>query len=281
MITAQISDAEILAAAQKLPLAPRLLVELGGLINDPDVESAEVVAVLRQDPMLVGQVIRMANSVVYSPAEPVGSIERAVVTVGFSEVHRLVGAIAGAQLSEQTIRFYPIDGPKLRLNSLFVAVLMEELAKWCGESPRSCYTVGLLRTIGIMGLERIRPLDESIPEFKESGEKNLAVWEAKRWGLSNPEVAERILVSWGLPNEAIVAVRHHYDPAWQTQSHYPSTEARGGCGGLLGFRQSRARRPIGGFSQRILPRPESPTKPSKMRAQRAHAKFDKLRIAIA
>lgn len=212
MITARITDVEIQQAAQKLPTAPRLLIELGTLLADPRVESDDVVTLLRQDPALVAQLIRMANSAAYAPVEPVGSLERAIIAVGFSEVHRLVGAVANSQLSDQTMRLYPIDGAKLRQNSLFVAVLMEELAKWAGESPGRCYTVGLLRTIGIMGLSRLELPDSGIPIFSESGETALDVWEEKHWGVSNVEVAEKILLHWRFPHETVKAIRWHYHP---------------------------------------------------------------------
>ena len=212
MVTFTVSDAEIQKVAEKLPTAPRLLVELGQVIHNPNADSDEVVALLRQDPPLVAKIIRVANSVAYSPAEPVGSLERAVLSVGFSEVHRLVGVVASHQLADQVTRLYPINGPKLRLNTLFVAVLMEELAKWAGERPHRCYTVGLLRTIGMMALERLAPEDASIPPFLESGEKDLEAWEQKYWGISNVEVAEKILVSWRLPHETVQAIRYHYHP---------------------------------------------------------------------
>ena len=207
-----VSDAEIQKVAEKLPTAPRLLVELGQVIHNPNVDSEEVVALLRQDPPLVAQIIRMANSAVYSPVEPVGSLERAVMSVGFAEVHRLVGVVASQQMADQVTRLYPINGSKLRLNTLFVAVLMEELAKWSGERPHRCYTVGLLRTIGMMALERLAPPDASIPSFAQSGEPDLATWEHRYWGISNPEVAEKILVSWKLPHETVQAIRYHYNP---------------------------------------------------------------------
>jgi HD-like signal output (HDOD) protein len=212
MATTQISETEIHRVAEKLPTAPRLLVELGRLMHNPRVDSEEIVALLRQDPPLVAQVIRMANSVAYSPPEPVGSLERALASVGFAEVHRLVGVVAASQLSDQETALYPIDGPNLRLNALFVAVLMEELAKWANERPLTCYTVGLLRTIGIMAIEHLVSPGEGIPTFEESGEIELDVWEQKYLGITNVEVAQKILLHWRLPHETATAIRFHYRP---------------------------------------------------------------------
>jgi HD-like signal output (HDOD) protein len=207
------SDADILQAAEQLPTAPRLLVEFGRLMHQPQVESDEVVALLRQDPPLVAQIIRMANSVAYAPPEPIGSLERAIAFIGFAETHRLVGAVAATQLADQKIALYPIDAAKLRLNALLVAVLMEELAKWTRERPRSCYTVGLLRTIGMMALERLTPSPAGTAcSFQASGETALDAWEQKNWGVTNVEVAEKILLHWRLPHETALAIRYHYQP---------------------------------------------------------------------
>lgn len=206
------SDPEILSIAEKLPTAPRLLVEVGRLMHNPRVESDEVVSLLRQDPQLVAQIVRMANSAAFAPAEPVGSIEQALAFIGFNEVHRLVGVVATKQMAEQMIVLYPIDVSKLRLHTLFVAVLMEEFAKWAGERRHRCYTVGLLRTIGMMAMERLAPSLAGIPTFLESGETELDAWEKKYWGITNPEVAEKILLHWGLPHETATAIRYHCRP---------------------------------------------------------------------
>ena len=213
MVSSQISDADLVRVAQDLPAAPRLLVELGQLIRDPRVDSREVVALLRQDPGLVARLIRMANSAAYARAEPAGSLEEAVAGVGFREVHRLVGAVAATQLADQRLDLYGVDGARMRENALFVAVTMEELAEECGEEARNCYTVGLLRSIGKMALDLLARRDPAVQPFATSGETELDVWEKKTWGMSNCDVAEKVLTHWRLPHETVIAIKYHYHPA--------------------------------------------------------------------
>jgi HD-like signal output (HDOD) protein len=204
---------DVAEIASRLPTAPRLLVELNRLMNNRWVGDDEIVALLRQDPPLAAQLIRAANSAFYSPPEPVASLNRAIALVGTAETHRLVGAVAAAQLSEQKISLYPIDATGLRLNALFVAVLMEELAKWSEERPHSCYTVGLLRTIGMMALERMpSPAGVPLTPFAESGESRLDSWELKNWGMTSCQAAEMILLHWKLPRETVQAIRYHTQP---------------------------------------------------------------------
>jgi HD-like signal output (HDOD) protein len=212
MVAPSISDADFVRVAQDLPAAPRLLVELGQAIRNPSVDAREITALLRQDAALVARLIRMANSAAYARVEPAGSLEEAVACVGFREVHRLVGAVAAVQLADQRLELYGLEGGRLRENALFVAVIMEELAELAGEEPRGCYTVGLLRSIGKMALERLVSADLSPPPFATSGETELDEWEQKWWGITNCQVGERILQHWRLPHETVIAIRDHYHP---------------------------------------------------------------------
>jgi len=278
MLTTSFSDAEILAVAEKLPTAPRLLVELGGLMNNPDVESEAIVSLLRQDPPLVAQIVRMANSAAYAPAQPVGSLERAMSFIGFSEVHRLVGVVAGNQLADQAMSLYPTDGSQLRLHTLYVAVLMEEMAKWSGERPHSCYTIGLLRTLGMMAMQQLAP-QAGIPRFVDSGERQLDAWEQKHWGITNVEVAEKILLHWKLPSETVTAIRHHYRPLGRhnPKIHLLALAAGAAADGFYG---------IPGEEDYWKPCPENFEKAGfEMRhfgiiSQKAKRTYERLRVAI-
>lgn len=212
MVSASFSETACLQIAQELPVAARLLVELGRAIRNPLVNAGTVTALLRQDAALVARIIRMANSVAYGRTEPAGSIEEALAHIGFREVHRLVGSIAASQLAEQRLRLYGMEAGRLWENALFVAVLMENLAEVADEDPGSSYTVGLLRSIGKMAIERLTEGDRSLVPFAESGETELEAWEEKHVGMTNCEVAERILLHWRLPHETVSAIRHHYHP---------------------------------------------------------------------
>lgn len=205
------SDTELRLVAQELPAAPRLLVEIGQLLRRLNVDVADITALLRQDTALVARLIRMANSPVYGRAEPAGSLEEALACVGFREVHRLIGVVAASTLAGESLQLYGIEGDRLQKNSLLTAVLMEELAVEAGEDPAGCYTVGLLRSIGKMALNRLADPAAGVA-FAASGETELDVWEHKQWGLTNCEAAEKILLHWRLPSDTVISIRHHYRP---------------------------------------------------------------------
>jgi HD-like signal output (HDOD) protein len=214
-ITVRVADADIVNAAKELPGAPRLLIELGVLVNDPDTDANDVTELLKQYPSIAARLIRMANSAAYGRGEPVSSIDGAITCVGFSEVHRLVGALSATQLAEKPLEHYRLAADRLRSVSLFTAVLMEELAKYAGESPNRCYTVGLLRSVGMMALQVLARQGRHIPPFDPGTGQPIDEWEKTHWGLDNCEAAEVILTDWRLPPEVVSGVRHHYKPDGQ------------------------------------------------------------------
>jgi HD-like signal output (HDOD) protein len=207
------SDAELIEVAQGLPAAARLLVELGQLIRHPATDTRDVTVILRRDPALVSRLIRIANGTVYARAEPAASLEEAVACIGFKEVHRLVGALAAAQQAEIKLSWYATDPIRSRHNALFVALLMEQLAELAGEEPRAAYTMGLLRSIGKMVLDRMATRFVGVVEFDPGKWEALHLWEEACFGMPNTLVAEKVLSNWRMPSETTLAIRHHCQPA--------------------------------------------------------------------
>ncbi len=212
MLAASALEFDLISVAEKLPTAPRLLVELGTVMQQPSCSGEAVVDLLKQDPTLVAQILRMANSAAYAPAEKINDLEHAISFVGFDEIHCLVGAVASEQLAEGKIRYYPVDANRLRRHTLFVAILMETLGNTTQLNPQECYIVGLLRTMGMMALERMVPAIDAILPFECSPQTELHHWEREQWGITNVEAAEIILTHWQLPTKTSAAIRGHCNP---------------------------------------------------------------------
>ncbi|QDW67567.1 HDOD domain-containing protein [Luteimonas granuli] len=75
------------------PRRPQLLPQLTRAINDPDASAHSISAIVRQDPALAGNLLRIANSVAYRrQAAPVEHLERAVALLGTEGLRRTVMA---------------------------------------------------------------------------------------------------------------------------------------------------------------------------------------------
>lgn len=211
---------EVLRVANTLLPGQQTLVQLGRLLQNASVDLEEVTVKMRRDPALTARLIRMANSPAYCVSEPVASVEDAVALIGFREVHRIVGFSIIEQMGDGNLPVYGISSKQFMENSLFSALLMEELAGGAQQDPRSCYTVGLLRSIGKVCLDHLARdyPDLDIPRL--SDEHGLADWENVVFGISSNSAAASILSSWRFPEGFTAAIGDHYKPEAQ---HEPLT----------------------------------------------------------
>jgi HD-like signal output (HDOD) protein len=207
-----ITTDKVLQVANTYLPAPHILFQLGSLLKNHYVALDEITSRLKRDPALTAQLIRIANSAVYTGVEPVASVEDAVTLIGFKDVHRIVGYAMLEKINNGNLSVYHITSQRYRENSLLAALLMEELAKAAHQDPQSCYTIGLLRSIGKVCLDRLaqaRPASE-IPLLKD--DLNLADWERCVFGISSNGAGATILKAWRFPTEFISAVGDHYGP---------------------------------------------------------------------
>lgn len=220
LIQAPITEERLLRVAQEFPVATQIMAELAPLLRDPDTDLADIATVLKRDMSLVSQLIRIANSAALAQSEPVATVENAVACIGCREVYRIVGLAALAKVPDTGLKLYGIDADRLRDNALLTALIMEEMGEPAGEDPRIAYTIGLLRPIGRIVLDRLAPDAGAPGGWNPDQAPDLHAWELDHFGRSNPEVAEIVLQNWHFPHETRAAIRHHLAPAGR---HLPLT----------------------------------------------------------
>ena len=200
----------IFQIARTLPATPKVLAGLGELFHDINVGLDEVANLIKRDVALTARIIRISNSVVYGGSIRIGALEEALNRVGFSEVHRLVGLITSNLLADRPLVYYGVEAEPLREHMLFTALACEALADECGIDSRNAYTIGLMRTIGILVLDRVAERLPQIPPYDHARLGGYPVWEGIAFGISNSEVAAMVLNDWRFPPEIVGAVREHY-----------------------------------------------------------------------
>lgn len=210
-VAATLSREKLLSTARSLPAAPQVLSELGELLQDVNTGLDEIADLLKRDAALAARIIRISNSSAMGGGSRVAAVEEAVNRVGFAEVYRLVGMATTSRLADRDLNYYLIEAEPLRHHMMYCALACEALAKRCGLEAREAYTAGLMRTLGMMVLDRAAreriPLSEAYDHTKTDG---YAAWEGTLFGICNTEVAALILNEWKFPPEAISMVRDHY-----------------------------------------------------------------------
>ena len=212
MNAVQYSFEPLLRVAQAFAATPRVMAELDQLLRNPNTDIADITALLKRDGPLSARLLRIANSAAFGQAEHVASIDGAAALIGFREIHRLVGAVAVDQFSQRNYPLYGFVGQRARENGLYIALLMEELAKPAKQDPQSAYTVGLFRSVGKLTLEKLAEEKGSVPPYKPDSGQDLVLWEKHSFGISANEATAAILRQWRFPNEISQAIASHYLP---------------------------------------------------------------------
>lgn len=170
-----------------LPPPPRLFLELGRLMQDPDVGTAEVANVVSQDPALVAKVLRLCNSAYFSTGRMITDIRSAVTRLGMQTLQRMV--LAGETFGRGDVP--GLDREAMQERAMRTSRLAARLLT--GPSSELAATAGLLAEVGklLPGVNRGGP-DDKGPHYAEAGAYLLGLW--------------------GLPMPIVEAVAYHHHP---------------------------------------------------------------------
>jgi len=195
----------------QLPPAPTVVVELLGLLSDPDRDLDRIVELIGHDPSLTAEVLKHCNSAFFAGASPATDMFEAVTRLGLYEVYTIVGAVVGANSMRMQGIDKSFDSTALWKHSVTTAVAATSLADYAGESNSGSFTGGLLHDIGKLVLASAEGARYS-DLLRAAGSHGRAVLEAETQmlGTTHPEVAFRLLARWGLPAEISVAIMNHH-----------------------------------------------------------------------
>jgi HD-like signal output (HDOD) protein len=205
------SREKLLQVARTLPADLEVLSQLGEMLQDFNSELDEIAGLLRRDVALATRIVRISNSPVYGGGGQIASTEEAVNRVGFSEILKLVGTATAARMADRALEFHGVSAQILRDNMLYGAFAAEAIARAVGSEPREAYTAGLLRTLGVMVLDRAgRGQLSSNQHYTPERWPDYPAWETKTFGIQSCDVAALILDEWRFPARVGVAIRAHY-----------------------------------------------------------------------
>jgi len=180
------------------------------LLQEVNAEMGQIADQISIDPALSSRVVRMSNSVVFGGGGNIGSVDEAVGRVGFSEILGLVGAATVTTMVDRNLAGYGIPAERLRRSLLLHAIASETLARFSSIDPRTAYTAGLLRAIGMMVIARIVVTGGGFESaYHPSRYSSYAEWEGEHFGVAGTEVTAMILTEWRFPPGVVKAIREH------------------------------------------------------------------------
>lgn len=206
-----LTRAMILKEGQSLPVAPRIMAQLGEMLSDIDTDVTDIARVLRTDPALTTRVVRMSNTIMFGGGGAITDIESALARVGFSSVLGLVGAAGVTQLAPEPLTIYGIDIDTFQRCSLCHALAAEAVADAVREDAHAAYIAALVRSVGMIVLDRASSrFEEPVDSFPDSGYHCYADYERSVFGLTSTDATRMLLDEWKFPEEIVSAVDLHH-----------------------------------------------------------------------
>jgi putative nucleotidyltransferase with HDIG domain len=204
---------KILLKIESLPSMPEAGAKALALLKEPNASVAEIEKVLRHDPGLTANVLKLANSVYFGIPSKVGSVKQAFILLGADRFTQLVLATCTCSLMDKAVEGYESPPGELWRHSIAVANTAEALAKYnkIAES-KDVFTPALLHDIGKLVLGRL--VKEEFESIRNIVAKGVPYEIAENMVLEtdHAEIGAQILSQWSFPQDFILAVRFHHNP---------------------------------------------------------------------
>lgn len=202
-----------LVRSLELPAAPLIVGRLNQAMAGDKASPDELAAIIRLDPTLAANLLRLVNSPLYSPAAPVQSISRAVVMLGTRQLYSLaIGDVMARLASGLAPRDMDMDA--FWEHSVACAVVARMLAELTGGAdPEVLFVSGLLHDIGRLALAAgLRDQSRAITHAAGARRIPKAWAETEILGYDHAYLGGGLLRTWSIPESIVQGVGFHHAP---------------------------------------------------------------------
>jgi putative nucleotidyltransferase with HDIG domain len=217
--TNDISD-DIRTKISSFPSMPQAAIKLRELLKEDDVPLNKIENILRQDPGLSANILRLANSAHFGLSSKVGSLKKAVMLLGLKRFEQIAFSAYMEKSMDKAVEGYGLSPGELWLHSIAVATTAEAIAKYLKiPDPNEVFIPALLHDMGKLILDSfVKTNLKSIQSLVAKGESWVRV-ENMIFGTDHAEIGALLLEKWSFPIEVVNSVRWHHDPEYLSSTH--------------------------------------------------------------
>jgi HD-like signal output (HDOD) protein len=191
--------------AIEVPMLPEVANRALLLAQNPESDATEMAKLIQSDQSLAGHVMRIANSVAYTPLSNLVSLQQAVARLGMTIISEiaLAAAIGSKMFNTPGYEEY-VAG--VWQHALATSLWSKEVARHCRSNVEVAFLAGLLHSIG-------RPaVLQTILELAKK--KNISVTTEEVRQLENNywhQVSQAVVNKWQMPELVVEAVCSYTD----------------------------------------------------------------------
>jgi diguanylate cyclase (GGDEF)-like protein len=222
------SDARFLEikASGDLPSPTGVALKLLRVSQEEESSLEEISAIIRCDPALSGQLLKLANSSSAAHRRPVISIDAAIQISGIRVIRQLVLGLSVLSANKEG-KCPAFDYQGFWTRSLATAAAVQELcAVNSAFQPDEAFTCGLLSGVGRLALATVYPVEygEILTRMGTRPLADLLEVEQACFSITHLELTKAMLRDWGLPEVPVKAI----DGLYGLNNLQPDPESRTG-----------------------------------------------------
>ena len=184
------------------------------IIKDENSSATDLKEIIERDPPFCADLLKLANSAVYSYPKTISDIQEAIVCIGFDAVKELAlnQKVCALFMSEESFDGYKrID---LWKHSAAVAICSKMIyRREFSERGDDIYVAGLLHDIGIIVEDQFFQEMFKLSLKRSAAEKkNLYLIEREIMKIGHPDIGRIIGEDWNFPEELSKAIGFHHEP---------------------------------------------------------------------
>ena len=203
----------ILDDVKSFPSMPAAALKLLTLLKDENTSNAQIEQILRYEPGLTANILKLTNSAFFGLPKQIGSIRQAILMIGWKKLIQIVLATCVSAIIDKPVQGYDLSPGDLWRHSIAVSVASEILVKELNLSvSEEVFTAALLHDVGKMVLGRYVKDDIAVIDGEDMQDVPFEQVERSIFGIDHAEIGANILKRWSFPSSMISAVRWHHDP---------------------------------------------------------------------
>ena len=204
----------ILKSINTIPAFPATGNKVAQLLLRPDYSVNEVANVIKYDPSITANILKMANSAYFGPRHKISNIQDAVVYLGQQNLLRAIQTAGVSKYYKKGAPGYFDKVTDLWEHSVAVALMSQIISrKITGQEDTTLYTAALLHDVGkiIMG-EFVRDSLAKISGLVST--QNISFLDAEEivLGINHADLGGKIAAYWKFPVEIKDAISFHHRP---------------------------------------------------------------------
>ncbi|MEE9911255.1 MAG: HDOD domain-containing protein [Deltaproteobacteria bacterium] len=204
----------ILKSIETIPAFPATGNKVAQLLSKPDYSVLQVANIIKYDPSITANILKMANSAYFGSQHKISTINDAVMYLGQKNLLRAIQTAGISKYYKKGSSGYFDSATDLWEHSVAVALMSQILSKKItGDENTTLYTASLLHDVGkiIMG-EFVRDELKKITFLVAEHQMSFLEAEEAILGINHAELGGKIAEHWNFPIEIRDAISFHHRP---------------------------------------------------------------------